>query len=225
MPWANTPTQNWSKVTPKMVTLSNNSGRATSTSAIASGPMARFQPRAGGRGGASPWAPPALRRSTSNASVRSPFFEKLYPMRNTSITTNGMLACTPDEKNPLSGCTFTQSCCSSPTPIAPTNASGRLVMRPITTAANEPTRRSVNWNSSSPTIGDSSTPANPASITPTIHEPAVTASVFTPAIPALRGWSTVMRVARPSDVNRRMSVATIAIPAALRMTTNWFSLT
>ena len=60
---------------------------------------------------------------------------------------------------------------------------------------------------------------------PTIHEPAVTASVFTPAIPALRGWSTVIRVASPSDVKRRTSVATTAITTALTITTNWFSFT
>ena len=46
-------------------------------------------------------------------------------MRNTSITTNGMLADTPDEKNPLSGWTFTHSCCSRPTAIAPAKASGQ----------------------------------------------------------------------------------------------------
>ena len=61
MPCANTPIQNWSKLIPTIVTLSNSSGSATSTTAITSGPMARFQPRAGGSGGASPWAPPALR--------------------------------------------------------------------------------------------------------------------------------------------------------------------
>ena len=36
-------------------------------------------------------------------------------------------------------------------------------------------------------MGPRSTPAKPASMMPTIHEPAVTASVFTPAISALRG--------------------------------------
>ncbi len=136
-----------------------------------------------------------------------------------------MLADTPAEKNPLSGCTLIQSCCRRPTPNAPTNASGRLVIRPITTAANEPTSNRVNWNSCRPTMGESSTPANPASITPTIHDPAVTISVFTPAMAALRGWSTVMRVASPIDVRRSTNVATSAITAALTITTNWFSFT
>src|SRR6478672_1820660 len=146
-------------------------------------------------------------------------------MRKTNITTNGMLVATPDEKKPSEGWYFTQSCCSNPTPIAPANARGRLVIRPITTAANEPTSNSVNWNSCRPTIGDNRTPANPASITPTIQLPAVTASVLTPAIPAFRGWSTVMRVASPTDVNRSTTVATTAMATALMMTANWFSLT
>ncbi len=103
------------------------------------------------------------------------------------MTTNGMLAATPVEKNPSDGWYFTQICCISPTAMAPAKASGRLVIRPITTAANEPTRSRVNWNSCRPTIGERSTPANPASMTPTIQEPAVTASVLTPAIPAFRG--------------------------------------
>ena len=54
-------------------------------------------------------------------------------------------------------------------------------------------------------MGDRSTPANPASMMPTIHEPAVTASVLTPAISAFRGWSTVIRVARPTGVYRSTS--------------------
>ena len=74
-------------------------------------------------------------------------------------------------------------------------------------------------------MGDNRTPAKPASITPTIHEPAVTASVFTPAMPELRGWSTVMRVASPIEVYRSTRVATMAMANALRITTNWFSLT
>ena len=136
-----------------------------------------------------------------------------------------MLADTPDEKNPLSGWIFTHSCWSRPTTIAPPNASGRLVMRAMTTAAKDPTSRNVNWFSSRLRIGARRTPANPASITPTIHEPAVTASVFTPAMPALRGWSTVMRVASPNEVKRSTSVATTAMTSALTITTNWFSLT
>jgi hypothetical protein len=61
-------------------------------------------------------------------------------------------------------------------------------------------------------------------MTPAIHDPAVTASVFTPAISALRGWSTVTRVASPSGVNRRISDVPTAITTALTITANWFSL-
>ncbi len=104
-------------------------------------------------------------------------------MRNTSITTNGMLADTPDEKKPLSGWYFTQSCCSSPTPMRAgerERQAGHPADHDRGERADEQEgelelvrgRRSVT----------SSTPAKPASITPTIHEPAVTASVLTPAI-------------------------------------------
>ena len=91
-----------------------------------------------------------------------------------------MLADTPSEKKPLSGWYFTQTCWRIPTPIAPTKASGRLVIRPITTATNEPTSSSVNWNSARLTTGAKSTPANPASPMPIIHDTAVTPSVLTP---------------------------------------------
>ncbi len=56
---------------------------------------------------------------------------------------------------------------------------------------------------------------------PTIHEPAVTASVFTPAISALRGWSTVIRVAKPIGVYRSTSDVPTMITTALTITATW----
>ncbi len=77
------------------------------------------------------------------------------------------------------------------------------------------------WNSARLTTGAKSTPASPASPMPIIHDTAVTPSVLMPWIAAFRGWSTAARVARPSGVSRRNSVAASAMPAALTMTTNW----
>ena len=191
-PCANTPIQNWSKVTPAIVTLSKRSGRATSTTAIASWADRASNPV--------PAAAVARRRVRRRRSAGRPRTPPAQTARRGSCRRSGTRAsprrgCSP--RHPTrrirsSGWNLIQSCCRSPTPIAPANASGRLVIRAITTAANEPTSRNVNWFSSRPRIGASSTPAKPASITPTIHEPAVTASVFTPAMSAFRGWSTVM---------------------------------
>ena len=79
----------------------------------------------------------------------------------------------------------------------------------------------MNWNSRRPTIGASSTPANPASIVPAIHAVAVTASVFTPAIDALTGWSTDIRVASPTACSGAGARSPPRSRSALTMTANW----
>ena len=88
----------------------------------------------------------------------------------------------------------------SPMPMAPANASGRLRMRPTTTAANDTTSNNVNCRSLRPRSGASRIPASPARAVPTIHDAALTIVVLMPESSADRGESTVARVAKPSGV-------------------------
>ena len=108
----------------------------------------------------------------------------------------------------------------TPMSMAPTNVSGRLRILPTTAAANDATSSRVKKAMLSPCwMGASKMPAVAASIVPIIHDTAVEPSVFTPAIDALRGWSTVARIARPSGVNFIRTVAPTAITTAASRTT------
>ena len=147
-------------------------------------------------------------------------------MRNTSITTNGMLADTPDEKNPLVGLDFTHSCCSRPTRDGAAEREREAGHPRDHDRRERPDQQERELEfSSRPRIGASSTPANPASIMPTIHEPAVTASVFTPAIAGVARVVDGHARRQAEWVKRSTRVATTAITNALTITTNWFSLT
>ena len=130
---------------------------------MTSGPIGGVQPvRGRDRRQRRRATPPPLRRSISNDSrAQALRREAVADEEHEHHDERDARGDARSRRTRSSGWYFTQSCCSNPTAMAPTNARGRLVIRPITTAANDPTSSSVNWNSWRPTIGASSTPAKP----------------------------------------------------------------
>ena len=135
----------------------------------------------------------------------------LYASRKTSITANGMICGSPrihtlclSKKLSRKSCTSTdlESSCTTPSASEPKNASGRLCIRAITTAANDPRIKNVNCVIANPFWVPSRTPATPASIVPIIHAPAETKDVLTPTMRAIAGESTVARIESPYGVAR-----------------------
>ena len=115
-----------------------------------------------------------------------------------------------------------ESSCTTPSASEPKNARGRLCIRAMTTAANDPRMRNVNCWIANPFCVPSSTPDAPASAVPIIHDPAETYAVLTPTVRAIAGESTVARTESPKGVARSSNVNSTASTTAATITATSF---
>ena len=116
-----------------------------------------------------------------------------------------------------------RSSCTTPMPIPPQNASGRLVRLPKAAAAMAATSRSVKLSAcSSANKGASSTPARPARRLERTQIAIPTRSELMPASWTMRGLSAMARMRRPiwvkcdmSDANRTMAKVTMTVDSSV----------
>ncbi len=172
-----------------------------------------------GGGGSTPESGSAWSRAVRSAGHRT---------SSPNSTTNGIAGVTFSWIWPMSGWSADHrgrnvlaSAMSTPRPIPPRNARGRLTSAPTAAAAIATTMR-LKKSPAARVLkrGAMSTPANPANRLDSAQLNADTRSARMPASSVMRGLSTTARMRRPRSVNRNSAASAAVAVSAMAIATN-----